>query len=197
MMRKTPMKRKPKRRVAHTMRAPRKNLRKNVPHAYSLAERLEYYSIPEPNSGCVLWLANVTSRGYGKLRCKNVTYSTHRAAFELAKGPIPDGLFVCHKCDVPSCINPAHLFLGTHEENMADRDAKKRHSHHERHGMAKIDLATAAKIFASKGFQRDIAKLFGVSQTTVWFIKSGRHWKGAATFSPEGAAALRAWGRDE
>ncbi len=52
--------------------------------------------------------------------------SPHRVAYALAYGPIPDGMFVCHRCDVPICINPAHLFLGTHDENMADMVAKKR-----------------------------------------------------------------------
>src|ERR1039458_4135587 len=91
-----------------------------------IARRLEVNSIPEPNSGCLLWLGAVCSKGYGSLRLKRRTYSTHRLAYEISKGQIPEGMFVLHHCDMPSCINPDHLFLGTNQENMDDMDAKNR-----------------------------------------------------------------------
>ena len=92
----------------------------------SIAERLDARSIPEPNSGCILWTGAVARRGYGKLRVKNRVTAAHRVAYELAHGPVPPGMFVCHRCDVPSCINPAHLFAGTHQQNMDDMTAKRR-----------------------------------------------------------------------
>lgn len=70
---------------------------------------------------CWMWLGSKDRRGYGSFRKDGSTRKAHRVAYELANGPITGGLHVRHKCDVPSCCNPAHLELGTHQENMMDR----------------------------------------------------------------------------
>lgn len=82
--------------------------------------------IPEPNSGCLLWEGAVTRDGYGLVRRNNTNHRVHRLAWEEAKGPIPEGLNVCHTCDVPACCNPDHLFLGTQLDNVADMRTKGR-----------------------------------------------------------------------
>ena len=100
----------------------------------TLAEYLDARSIPEPNSGCHLWLLSLNSKGYANAKHNEPKITTaHRLAWAAANGPIPDGMLVCHKCDVRSCINPNHLWLGTDADNIADRDAKGRTSRGERH----------------------------------------------------------------
>lgn len=78
---------------------------------------------------CWLWSGAPTSTGYGKLAFPGGGWqSAHRFSWELHNGPVPDGLQVLHHCDVPLCVNPSHLFLGTHLDNMADMRAKGRYT---------------------------------------------------------------------
>lgn len=78
--------------------------------------------------GCWLWQMHRNRLGYGSLVFERKNWMAHRLAWVVMNGRIPEGLFVCHVCDEPSCINPAHLFLGTHTENQRDMVAKNRHS---------------------------------------------------------------------
>ncbi len=95
--------------------------------AYTL-QRFHRMTSPEPTSGCWLWLGTMAKGGYGGFRLSGESMITaHRASYKLHRGPIADGLHVCHSCDVKCCVNPAHLFLGTNDDNVRDKMQKGRH----------------------------------------------------------------------
>jgi hypothetical protein len=95
----------------------------------TLSQRFDAKWMPEPTTGCHLWLGKSDGR-YGRFwigsRLDGTWRRSHRVAWELTHGPVPDGLHVLHRCDTPSCCNVAHLFIGTHDDNMADMAAKGR-----------------------------------------------------------------------
>jgi hypothetical protein len=82
-----------------------------------VAERIEALSVPEPNSGCLIWLGTA-SNGYGKITVAGKVRWAHVVSYELAKGPVPDGLELDHLCRTPTCINPRHLEPVTHQTNL-------------------------------------------------------------------------------
>lgn len=87
-----------------------------------LAARVEIDSL----SGCHIWQGACGRGGYPRMTLQGTHHLVHRLAWTLRYGPIPPGLELCHRCDEPRCINPDHHFVGTHQDNMADRKAKRR-----------------------------------------------------------------------
>ncbi len=133
------------------------------------------------DGGCWIWEAGTRPNGKGVLYGRHwddegKSIGSHRFSYQLHIGRIPKGEYVCHKCDTPLCVNPGHLFIGTHHENMADMVAKGRSDKsngEEKHGRAKLTNAQALKIRQSKQSSSTLAKKYGVSSTAILRIKSG------------------------
>ena len=146
----------------------------------SPAERLERHYIPEPNSGCWLWLGATNSRGYGGLRIDGRTYSAHRASYEIYhRCKLDRSISVCHRCDNPACVNPDHLFLASHQDNMIDRGVKGRSRGPigEANPNTRITAQQAAAIKSDTRPLRKIADEYGLSISGVHGIRSGATWK--------------------
>lgn len=126
--------------------------------------------------GCWIWTAFKMKNGYGLFRMPDKHYLAHRISFNLFNGALDAALDVMHMCDEPACVNPKHLVLGTRKDNMQDAKKKHRTAFGERHGRAKLTESQAKAIKVASGYQKDIAKQFGVSQVTVHEIKVGRKW---------------------
>ena len=119
---------------------------------------------------CWLWSGTMTrASGYGELVYRGEKHRAHRLAYELHNGPIPAGLCVLHKCDVPHCVNPRHLFIGTNLDNVRDRDDKGR-------GLRRLTGGQVLIIRRMSGLQRNIAARFGISTSSVRDIKSRKTW---------------------
>lgn len=122
--------------------------------------------------GCWVWELGKDKDGYGMTTICGEN-KAHRASFRLFRGEIPEGFLVCHTCDNPSCVNPAHLFLGTHQENMNDMKEKGR-----RNGYQKLSLNQVLAIRASKLPRSYLAKRYGVSVPSIRNIQVNKTWKG-------------------
>jgi len=143
----------------------------------TLLERFEEKYIPEPMSGCWLWTSTVDKDGYGKIWGNRKLLLAHRVAYELFKGPIPDGLCVLHTCDVPACVNPDHLWLGTKTDNNADMCAKGRQVNGEQHGSAKLTESQVLEIRAATESSRQIARRYGIDYSHVCRIRTRQKWR--------------------
>ena len=135
-----------------------------------------------PESGCWLWTGTQNPTGYGEIRDKETRRKclAHRVSWERVNGQIPEGLFVLHKCDVKLCVNPQHLFLGTHSDNMADWVAKGA-----RRASAKTNKVTyedAQEIIASSDSASVLSKKYGISMWAISAIRNGRSWKHQRTY---------------
>lgn len=159
-------------------------------------ERFWSYVDRKSPEECWEWTGCRFNTGYGMLGVGSKCRSTHRLSWELHFGPVPGGLWVLHRCDNRSCVNPAHLFLGTARDNYHDSRAKGRHSAADRHGMRRHPerirrgeqsnpaRLTDAKVVAIRQrykaggiSQSALAREYGVTQSTIWNILFRKTWK--------------------
>lgn len=136
-----------------------------------------------PLSGCWLWTGAVNPKGYGHLRFNRKDLIASRASWTAHRGPVPDGLLVLHRCDVPLCINPDHLFLGTHRDNVADMDAKGRRvvvvQRGESNCKAKLDVHQVRRLreeFACGASKSALSRKYGVNRQAIKHAVEGVTW---------------------
>ena len=162
-------------------------------HAPPLLERFWVRVNKTPT--CWLWTGSIDGVGYGQLGHMYKHVCAHRLSYEIHKGKIPEGMYVCHTCDVRACVNPDHLFVGTPKDNMQDCKRKGRVRYVTLRGEdsphAKITQEKAGKVKElwsidrvhhygnhSKGkySQPEIASILGISYSAVCNITRGRSW---------------------
>ena len=150
------------------------------PKPRPLAERFESHILRGPGDDC--WLYQGGHDTYGRIReggKGTPMLEAHRVAWVLAYGPIPDGLWVLHRCDVHRCVRPDHLFLGTNADNTADRHAKGRDARGERHGMARMSEADAKRVLGLRrqgATNRQIAVAVAMPLRRVAAVTRGESW---------------------
>ena len=145
-------------------------------------ERFEAKYVVDPNSGCWLWTGTVDHDGYGRLRVSGRMARAHRLAHEHFSGAL-DGALVLHRCDVPACVNPAHLFVGTKSDNALDSVLKGRHQAQrpgacrgERNGRARLTESAVRRIRRSRLPATDLAAEYGVSAMAICHARARRSW---------------------
>lgn len=149
---------------------------------------------------CLIWTSWIDGEGYGQVRINKVAYYAHRLSYEKSIGPIPNGLCVCHRCDVRSCVNPAHLFVGTRADNMRDMYAKGRgwggfrhmqpecRARGDSHKGSKLTTAAVLEMRARRAAGVplcDLAAKFGITKGVASRAVNGRTWKHIPT-TPRG-----------
>ena len=156
-------------------------------HGRTLEERFWTFVTRRSPIECWPWIGSLNRQGYGHIAewRDGIRHNkrSNRLSWEIHHGPIPPGMFVCHHCDNPPCVNPDHLFLGNNFSNMRDmmRKGRKVQTHGEMHGSAKLlddDIPIIRRMHRSgRTTQCDIAKIYNVSASTIHDIIKGKTWR--------------------
>lgn len=140
-------------------------------------KKLLKYEVHE--SGCWVWVGNRSDDGYGRVRVDGKKRRAHIVSYERVNGAVPEGRMVCHRCGNPLCINPAHLYAGTYEDNYADmvRHGRANRPKGEAIHTAKLTPELVRAIRQAKGSNRELAKQFNIGKSTIQTIQSGIAWR--------------------
>lgn len=148
----------------------------------SVGDFFDHFSawiVPISDSGCWIWIGTTTSSGYGEVKFRGRKGPAHRMAYMASKGDVPSDIMVRHACDIPCCVNPAHLSIGSQLENMADMCSRNRQSRGEHRPKAKLtstDVIEIRRLIRLGASQSHIAEQFGVSQPRISKINTGKIW---------------------
>ncbi len=143
----------------------------------------KFWDRVDKSGECWIWLGNTNATGYGVVKRNGKRLGVHRVSYQMALGAIPDGLWVLHTCDNPSCVNPSHLFVGTAQDNIRDMVQKDRQAKGERGGTAKLTEAQVIEIRVSYENGKTIcalAEYFQVWQSTIRRIVRRNSWRHVA-----------------
>lgn len=155
---------------------------------HNIDAAVRFWAYVDKTPTCWLWTGAAHRSGYGRFQSSNysepkIICQAHRFSYELANGPITDGLWVLHRCDVPACVRPEHLFLGTQSDNMQDAVTKGRHrcGHQsgEDHPHAKLtakQVAEMRQLRSDGALLKPLALKFGVGTSQVYRIVTGLSW---------------------
>jgi len=165
---------------------------KRISKELTILAQFEERYIPEPNSGCWLWLpSHISSIGYGAMVYKGIRKSAHRLSYELFVGDIPAGAVIMHICDNPACVNPAHLRCGSQAENMADKVRKGRqakgaalsavhlalNNKGENNNYAKLTDDLVREIRKNNKSAREWARELGLDKKTISLARKRITWR--------------------
>ena len=159
----------------------------------ALRERFDFIGWDILDSGCWKWRGHLNDFGYGRITLDDGTYSlVHRAAYILNHGSIPEGLWIRHRCDFGSCVNPDHLEPGTAQDNMDDQVARGRKAVGEQVSNSKLTAPQVIEMRRRRALGEtltSLAKAFGITKGTVSSICRGRSWAWLNQSQQEYAAA--------
>jgi HNH endonuclease len=133
--------------------------------------------IPEPMSGCWIWIGARNTKRYGVMKWEKKTWRAHRLSWMIHRGEIGVGLGVLHRCDNTVCVNPDHLFLGDQKANMADAAAKGRTLQGIKHPGSKLTGEDVLLIRADRRVKRIIAIQYGVSERVICQVQKRQIWQ--------------------
>jgi len=132
----------------------------------------------DKSGSCWIWTASTNGRGYGKFRISGKYATVHRISYEMHKGPIPAEMVVMHSCDNRLCVNPDHLNVGTHADNVKDKVTKGREARGSTHGLSKLTEVQVLEIRAKypSWTQEELAAQYGVTTMCVSYIVHRKTW---------------------
>lgn len=131
-------------------------------------------------NGCRIWDGYLNRQGYGRTRFGNKLWLVHRLVYQHSNGDIPKGFFVCHRCDVPSCCNLDHLFIGTSIDNIRDAQSKKRLAVGTKNQNSKLseqDIPVIVDRYNNGESIESLAKHYGIQKCVLAKVISGKSWK--------------------
>jgi hypothetical protein len=155
-------------------------IRSKRPDGLALADALAFSSSKLGVDECWPWNGSVDKKGYGRFELGSDTWKSHRAAWTLAYGPIPPGKVIRHDCDNPRCVNPSHLRIGTHADNVADKVERERCNRGEEHPRAVLTEELVVELrrrYAAGESVRVISATMGFEYETIRGAAIRRTWK--------------------